>query len=271
MVKGVAKPPKPLYISWHHFFSMVKETSNFDGFELNGNPVEDLMELIHQPTWKTILLSLVKTNKMDPWDIDICLLSNRYLVKINSLDETNLRLPANAILASAILLKYKSKYLKIASLAEFEEAEDELTEAQKREREKLYLTEGIPELAAPRNIMREGKVTLEDLVGAIESVLAKTKRKRALARERKLEFHIPFAEQRMEDKMNLVLKEIKQCVDAEGLVLFSRLAEKKSPVELISVFLSLLFLTNDGRISLWQDAFFSEIFISLIKEEVNQA
>jgi segregation and condensation protein A len=246
---------------------MVEKTPYLDNFPLNGNPVEDLVELIHQPTWKTILLSLVKTNKMDPWDIDVCLLSDRYLAKINSLGENNLRLPANAILASAILLKYKSKYLKIASLAEFEEAEDELTEAQKKDREKLYLTEGIPELIPPRNIMREGKVTLEDLVGAIESVLNKTKRKRALARERKLHFHIPFAEQRMEDKMNQVLKEVEQHADAEGLVLFSRLVEGKTALELISIFVALLFLTNESKITLWQDEFFGELFVSLIKEE----
>ena len=43
----------------------------------------DLVDLIEQPAWKTILIELVKTEKMDPWSIDISQLSEKYLAKIN--------------------------------------------------------------------------------------------------------------------------------------------------------------------------------------------
>ncbi|MEK6820785.1 MAG: hypothetical protein AABY11_00095, partial [archaeon] len=32
---------------------------------------DDLVGLIDQPAWKTILISLVKNEKMDPWNIDV--------------------------------------------------------------------------------------------------------------------------------------------------------------------------------------------------------
>jgi len=31
----------------------------------------DLVDLIDQPAWKSILLDLVTSEKMDPWDIDV--------------------------------------------------------------------------------------------------------------------------------------------------------------------------------------------------------
>src|SRR3989338_1400050 len=83
----------------------------------------NLVDLIDQPAWKTILIELVKSEKMDPWNIDIIELSGKYLQKISELGGTDLRIPANAILASAILLKFKSRILSIKPLDEEELAE----------------------------------------------------------------------------------------------------------------------------------------------------
>lgn len=224
----------------------------------------DLVELIHQPTWKSILLDLVKTNKMDPWAIDIADLAERYLRKINALQEQSLRIPANAILCSAILLKYKSKTLRVSSIEEEEDDLSQLTEERLRERQKLYLAEGIPELIAPR-LVREGKVSLDDLVACIESVLEKTRRKKFLAERKALEFRIPFAQENIEERMRAVFEEIQKLADEEGLVLFSALVKDKTVIQMINIFIALLFLCNDEKIGLVQDEFFSEIFISLQK------
>ena len=43
----------------------------------------DLVDLIEQPAWKSILVELVRTERMDPWSIDISQLSEKYLAKIN--------------------------------------------------------------------------------------------------------------------------------------------------------------------------------------------
>src|SRR3989338_6587440 len=61
---------------------------------------EYLVDLIDQPAWKTILLDIVKAEKMDPWNIDVIRLADLYLSKINLLERSNLRVPANAILRS---------------------------------------------------------------------------------------------------------------------------------------------------------------------------
>ena len=33
-------------------------------------------------TWQTLLMDLIRSNRMNPWDIDISLLSNEYIKKI---------------------------------------------------------------------------------------------------------------------------------------------------------------------------------------------
>ena len=241
------------------------EETTINGVGENGENL-DLVEIIHQPTWKTILLDLVKASKMDPWAIDVSLLADQYLKKINSLEEMSLRIPANAILCSAILLKYKSKTLKIPSI---EEAEEHLTEEQLKARQRLFLSEGIPELIAPR-LMREGKVSLDDLVSAIENVLISTKKKRLMEREKeRIKFEIPFAQENIEERKDNVLTLLEEHKDVEGLVLFSRLIKDKGTTELIGTFVALLFLNNEGKVNMWQDDFFGEIFIALTQNGEN--
>ncbi|HLC36250.1 MAG TPA: segregation/condensation protein A [archaeon] len=230
----------------------------------------NLVEFIEQPTWKTILMELIKSTKTDPWDIDIGLLADYYIAKVNEMDSANLRVPANAILCSAILLKFKSKTLKISSIEEEEDEFDDwgsLTEEQRKEREKLFLKEGTPYLA-PQRLMREGKVNLDDLVKSIEDILIQTKKKRLLEQERKpIEFAIPFAERNIEEKMQEVLNEIKTRIDSEGLVLFSQLTKSKKDVDIIHTFIPCLFLHNQGYLFIYQEDFFGEIFITFLNKE----
>src|SRR3989338_2157700 len=62
-------------------------------------------------TWQTILLDLVKTGEIDPWNVDISILANKYLDIVRKLQEANLFISGKIILASAILLKIKSEKL----------------------------------------------------------------------------------------------------------------------------------------------------------------
>ena len=50
-----------------------------------GKVKEYLVDLIDQPAWKTILIELVKGNKMDPWNIAVVALADLYWKKIQLL------------------------------------------------------------------------------------------------------------------------------------------------------------------------------------------
>lgn len=224
----------------------------------------ELVDLIEKPDWKTILIELVKTEKMDPWNIDIIELADKYLKKINALGGRDLRLPANAILASAILLRFKARVLKITPFDDEEEGSEkhagELSPEQKLEIEAL-----LPELRIIKS-SREGKVSLDDLVQGIEKMLEKHKgvfEKRAFGEKEVIEFRLPGLDYDIESHLDGVLAEIKNKADSQGFLVFSRLVENKKPFEIINYFLACLFLANKEQINLWQDEFFGEIFISL--------
>ncbi|MFH1895802.1 MAG: ScpA family protein [archaeon] len=212
----------------------------------------NLVSLIDVPEWKSILLDLVNSEKMDPWDIDIIDLSEKYLKKINSIERTDLRVPANAILASAILLRAKSRLLKISSL---EEEEKSTTDK--------IIEEFIPELKDARTL-REGKISLDELVDAIQNIVEQTKSRKSRLRELpELKFQVPMAKENISEKMKKVFERIKQKADSQGMLLFSALIDGNTSEHLIDIFIPLLFLNDENKINLWQEEWLGEIFISL--------
>ncbi len=222
----------------------------------------DLVDLIDQPAWKNILIDLVKSEKMNPWDIDVTLLSEKYLKKISELENNNLRVPANAILACAILLKTKSKYLKLSSLPD---EDDELMQEAQANGKQLLL-EDIPDLMANRS-MREGRVSLDELVSSIEGIINSSRVQRKLIKGGP-RIEINFDTHTIEEKMGEVLERIKTNVDSQNFVLFDALADKNNPEEMVDTFLPLLFLTKTGKIVAYQEEFFGHILIRLVDSSV---
>ncbi len=221
----------------------------------------DLVNLIDQPEWKTILIDLVKTNKMDPWNIDVSNLTEKYLEKINQMENLNLRVPANAILACAILVKTKSKQLKLSSLDE-EDEKEELSEEQKQ----LFLEE-LPDLLASRSL-REGRISLDELVNSIEDIIQQAEPKKNILRSMpKMELN--FDTISIEEKLDDIFDLIKQKADSQGIVLFNDLIQLNDNNSIIDTFLPVLFLMNSGKILAYQEEFFGDIFIKLLADNLD--
>ena len=221
----------------------------------------DLVDLIDQPAWKTILVDLVKSAKMDPWDIDVSELTAKYLKKINQLEHNSLRVPANAILACAILVKTKSKYLKLSSIEEEEEEDKGISEEQRE----LFLEE-LPDLIANRSL-REGRISLDELVDSIEGIIQQTDSKKGATRNiprMELDFDTTSIEERLEEVFDL----IKNKADSQGIVLFDDLVTNKENDSIIDTFLPVLFLMNSGKILAYQEEFFGSIFVKLLTDSL---
>ncbi len=237
------------------------ELDNEVEFERDYSKV-DLVDLIDQPAWKTILIDLVKSSKMDPWDIDVSLLTEKYIAKINNLNSSSLRVPANAILACAILVKTKSRYLKLSSIEEDEEIDEKSNEKQ------LFLVDEIPDLLAARS-MREGRISLDELVESIEGIIQNTTPSRKTAKNiPRMEFN--FNTTSIEERLEVVLNLVKQKVDSQGLVMFNSLLENNENDTVIDTFLPILFLMNSGKLLAYQEEFFGDIFVKLIQVEDNK-
>jgi len=247
-----------------------EQVENEQDLEIELPDKIDLLDLIDQPAWKTILIELVAKNRMDPWNIDLIELSEKYLHKISALETTNLRVPANAILALAIILKFKAKILEFTTIEDaFASDEKIIKDFFEANPDFAELKEMVPELNPPR-ILREGKITLDSLVGIIEHILSKSKDGKAFVNKisgQVDDFKIKLKDVNIDEEMNKLFFHIKCLSDSQGMVMFSQIAKGKSVQEIVTNFIYLLYLANNQRITIWQEEFWEEIFISIKKIE----
>jgi len=233
-------------------------------------------------TWKSLLYDLVKTEQMNPWDINITLLTQRYIEIIKKLKETDLKISGKVLLAAAIMLKMKSHRLLNEDIEELdrliastEETDDEeffseftedlFTKNQKALEQKYRL---IPRQPQPRT----RKVSIHDLVDALQKAM-ETK-KRSLVRQKPLNFEIQRKNRFdiMEGICDIYAR-IKQYFHAphHKTLTFSQLLPPQAQKnDKVFTFIPLLHLENQRKVQTHQPRHFGEIFINLLKKRNNK-
>ena len=83
-------------------------------------------------TWQDIIYNLIKTEEMDPWDVNITKLTQKYIQTVKGMNEQNFFVSGKMILASSLLLKLKSNKFIDHDISNFDSylfhSEDELEE-----------------------------------------------------------------------------------------------------------------------------------------------
>jgi segregation and condensation protein A len=204
-----------------------------------------------------MLMSLVFAHEVDPWNIDIVDLTQRYLEQIRRLHELDLRLSGKTILVASILLRMQSEEF-------FKEKKEEHEEV----REGL---EFEPSPIVPPLRRKEGKITLPELLNALLRVLEeyeKKEDKERIPQERTL-VHLDIHR----TDIRKFVEELYRRLDARGedVVKFSDLLEDNSSLAVCRVFLYLLFLELEHRVELWQKREFDEIYINVIRKSTPTA
>lgn len=232
--------------------------------------------LVHKDelTWQTIIHELVKQEKMDPWDIDLMILSTRFLEAIKKLQEIDFRISGKVVLAAAILLRLKSKRLLEEDLnqldrllASSEQTQDEFydeieLEQQVKRPDNFQL---VPRSPQPR----KRKVSVFDLINALGKALEVKNRRRFRIVPEAPEVHAPknFVD------INVVIGKIYEDIrnhysGKQELLTFSRLVPKTNTKEdKVLVFIPLLHLANQRKIDLNQEQHFGEIEIVLVDDK----
>ncbi|MEM3592852.1 MAG: segregation/condensation protein A, partial [Candidatus Micrarchaeia archaeon] len=234
-----------------------KNFINDDEIDIEFNPssIEQIEELVNKPTWREMLLEIVDSNNLDPWNIDISVVTNSYIEKIRKMKIDDLHIPANVILAASILLRFK------AQTFQFEETEPPI--------EEVYIEEGIE--SAPLEMIQlrmrmqpKRAITLPDLISALEDAIKiEVKReKERIVLPTVLEFKPP--EYDIEKETKNVYEYISKYCDENGMILFSellKLMNKKGPKETVLTLLPLLHLCQKNKITVDQEEFFGDIII----------
>jgi len=220
---------------------------------------EVLDEVIERGLWKDVLYEIISS--MDPWDIDIVELSNRYIMKIQEMREINFRIPTNVLIVCSILLRMKSEILKFRDKDDSTKNDDEseITSEDYSSTEEQNETNIFDADIAliPRRVPKRS-VTAEELISAIQSVLESSR----IERKRKIfageQMMIVETEEDLKEAMEEIYNKICTILSKKEKTSFSEITDGKN---IIKTFISIIYLSNNKKLKLEQEKIYEEIYI----------
>ncbi len=224
-------------------------------------------------SWQEIIYDLINTEQLNPWDVDITILTEKYLEKISEIEEADFFVSSKVLLAASLLLRIKSEIL----LNKYIKRIDEILMDKKDSVEiipsfeRIELDEEIPELIPKSPLPRFKKVTLKELIESLNRAI-KTENRR-IKKEiinknalRETEISLPKKRFSIKDRIkgihNTLLDYFKKNDDKK--VSFTKFFGNTKE-EKINSFFPLLHLENNKQIWLEQQKHFDEIHIWLHK------
>jgi len=221
----------------------------------------------HEITWQEIIYNLVKTEEMDPWNIDISLLTKHYLEILRNLEQMNFFISGKVVLAAAILLRIKSNKLLNEDMAAFDSqlfGTEENIEIE--EEEPQTGMENVPPLVYKTPQPRKRKVSLQDLIDALQKALDVDNR-RFLRRLGSEVVNPPKIPERRIDITKLIkdlFEKIKGFFSKKQSLTFSELVGSDRKEDKIMTFVPLLHLVNQNKVDVEQREPFGEIEIKVM-------
>jgi segregation and condensation protein A len=239
--------------------------------------INELQSLLFQEEdikWQTLLLESVNRGKLDPWDVDLSILSQEYIKILQGLKELNFKLSGKVILAAAILLKLKTDRLGLnefisltESLDQEEVPEEMLDDDLEMDSSAKPLTDKKIQKRVPG--VRVRKVTVYELMSAIKRAMSHEERR--LQRIRDIKRKIPPPPKirpkkidifdKIEDLFSTLVDYFKK---NKKIVKFSHLVPSNKKKDIVWTLLPLMHLANSQKITLKQKEAFGEIYVTLL-------
>lgn len=218
--------------------------------------------------WQEIIYDLINTEQLDPWDINITLLTDKYLQKIQELEESDFFVSSKVLLAAALLLRIKSEILLNRYIKSIDEILFGKKEQKQKPLERIELDEILPELMPRSPMPRFRKVSLKELIDSLnKAIITENRRiKKEIINNNALResgISLPKSRYKIKDKIEEIYKK-----------LFGRLSDERKKVsysefigsdkeERIFSFSPLLHLEHQKKVWLEQENHFEEIYIWL--------
>ena len=219
--------------------------------------------------WQEIIYDLINTEQLDPWDINITILTDKYLETIQKLEEADFFVSSKVLLAAALLLRIKSEILLnqyIKSIDEILFGKKELLK--KSNLERIELDGQIPELIPRSPMPRFKRVSLNELMEALNKAIVTENRriKKEIVKSNAIrEIGISFPKRKLsvQDKIKQIFAKIiyslEENKDEKRVHYNFIIGEEKN--ERIFSFAPLLYLEHQKKIWLEQNEHFGDIYI----------
>jgi segregation and condensation protein A len=247
--------------------------------EQPGDPSAQ-MDVVEDPV--EILVGLAERGEIDPWNINIIEVTDRFLLELERRRQLNLQVSGRTLFFAATLLRMKSGHLDLLSAGEEEIEDDEaagedydlaldnepdydgrLGPIERLERE--------IQRRLDRKNMRKSPVTLFELIVELKNIEKEERRRRRLA---------PAEEFLMDadDVVSIAHDEGYQY--SAGMILEECLSGAEEGTEMTlanicrelgwgmpEVYIPLLFLALDGRCTLRQEEFFGDVYVQICRAD----
>lgn len=237
-----------------------------------------------------IILDLVRMGKIDPWNIDIVDLYDKYMARISELKQDNLRSVGKALLFSSTLLKIKSDIFQGISISDFdpepldyfeEDSFDDDFEQMQIPTNNIVSFDEVLQRRTSVRLNRKRNVTLKDLIRHIqfyEELEKKYAIKSALDRK----------ERRVRNYASLKAQEIKELAHDEYVKEvvermrqnLAQILNREENIELrelcllgfdkSSAFIALLFLAREEEYEIFQEEFYGKLFVKKASQKENK-
>ncbi len=219
---------------------------------------DNIIDCLISGRWEDVLLAL--TSDMDPWDIDLVVLAERFMDHVRKTKEDDLRIPAKVILTAAIL--YRMKVDSITAAEEIEDAES-LVAAENVSEEEHADASGIkiPPISVPLLRKTQGKVSLDELINALDRAM--TIKNRREARE---VFQIELKGEDITESIEGLFEKICDRICVDKILKFSSFLDKSDRKDILRNFNSLLHLSNQERVFIDQPEMFGEIYLTVAQQ-----
>jgi segregation and condensation protein A len=245
-------------------------------FETQGQ-VEDPVE---------ILVGLAEKGEIDPWNIDIIEVTDRFLSELDRRRQLNLQVSGRTLFYAATLLRMKSEVLAIVEPAEDEDEGDgedlfgedfggSVTE-EINYSNRLGIIDRLEheiQRRLDRKSMRKSPITLFELITELKNIEKEERRRRRMAADPSEAFlmdaddvvSIAHDEGFQESSM-VTLAEYLEGLEIDEEMTLAELC-RKLDWGIPEVFIPLLFLALDGRCSLRQEEFYGDIYVQICRAD----
>jgi segregation and condensation protein A len=238
------------------------------------NRIYSLIVEEKETTWKSVIMDLVSSGKLDPWDVNISELTGMYIEFVRSQQEADLKVSGKMILAAALLLKMKSARLVNEDLSDFDRllAQTEMSEND------FY--DGLEEMRDARQIppeellrliprtpqARTRKVTIFDLVNALEKALETKHRRLIKLGSPEAELILPHKSIDIQLAMKQVYKHVREYFTmhhARSMKWSKLVPSESNKTTRMYTFLPLLYLGTQRKLDVNQSVSFDDFDIGL--------
>ena len=220
-----------------------------------------------------ILVQMAERGEIDPWNINIIEVTDRFLSELERRKELDLRISGRTLFYAALLLRMKSEYL---DLSGEDDGAEEFIEDDSDIFDFIGFSDGpggpIEQLEREirrrldRKNLRKRPVTLFELILELKNAEKEQRRKQR--------FRSPFSAEMIDvgdvvgiahdegyrEAAAAVLCQCEDTISAEGVMTLHELAALLGK-GLIDVYIPLLYLMFEGKLVLWQEEFFGEILV----------